>query len=220
MFASTWIYLSKFSKVIRPMQRKVCQVTLFFCNMIYWIVRGKLTWIKSLRLQKTGEFSWEWKEEMKILHIVTFITYFNSGWGTCYFTGLIQIRHSLGLLVVQKDDNPLVIAQTPWVCLVHCFEMKYYYWPMKDNQLFEDCSTCEFACKLHLSHIHIYLYNYLSLKFRAVFWPLSVPFPLQPCSTWIEHFPIFVQLEIFSELPWFTLFLFFLSDPNTINIYP
>ena len=38
---------------------------------------------------------------------------FQFGWGTCYFTGLIQIRHSFGLLVVQKDDNPLVIAQTP-----------------------------------------------------------------------------------------------------------
>ena len=134
MFASTWIYLSKFSKVIRPMQRKVCQVTLFFCNMIYWIVRGKLTWIKRLRLQKTGEFSCEKKEEMAILHIVTFTTHFNSGWGTCYFTGLIQIRHSLGLLVVQKDDNPLVIAQTLWVCLVHCLEVKYDYWPMKDIQ--------------------------------------------------------------------------------------
>ena len=150
MFASTWIYLSKFSKVIRPMQRKVCQVTLFFCNMIYWIVLGKLTWIKRLRLQKTGEFSCEKKEEMAILHIVTFTTHFNSGWGTCYFTGLIQIRHSLGLLVVQKDDNPLVIAQTLWVCLEHCSEVKYDYWPMKDNQSMH----CTYICTTTLSNIH------------------------------------------------------------------
>ena len=147
MFASTWIYLSKFSKVIRPMQRKVCQVTLFFCNMIYWIVLGKLTWIKRLRLQKTGEFSCEKKEEMAILHIVTFITHFNSGWGTCYFTGLIQIRHSLGLLVVQKDDNPLVIAQTLWVCL----ELRSELWLLTNEG---HPMHCTYICTTTLSYIH------------------------------------------------------------------
>ena len=212
MFASTWIYLSKFSKVIRPMQRKVCQVTLFFCNMIYWIVLGKLTWIKRLRLQKSSEFPWEWKGEMTILHIVTFITHFNSGWGTCYFTGLIQIRHSLGLLVVQKDDNPLVIAQTLWVCLEHC----------KWSMIIDQWRTT--------NALYIYLHNYSfqhSLKFRDVFWPLSVPFLLHSqagSTSRVPHqwyiSPFLCNLTFYQNCPDSRFFFFFLSDPNTINISP